>query len=66
MSQRYQTFAISFSILYRICQVKAKPPTSRKCAVFVFVMVIDLEEILRMTNLAGKHTLINRFLTAGK
>lgn len=66
MSQRYQTFAISFSILYRICQVKAKPPTSRKCAVFVFVMVIDLEEILRMTNLAGKHTLINRFLTVGK
>ena len=28
MSQRYETFAISFSILYRICQVKAKPPTS--------------------------------------
>ena len=23
-----RTFAISFSILYRICQVKAKPPTS--------------------------------------
>ncbi len=32
----------------------------------MFVMVIDLEEILRMTNLAESHAFIDRFLTVRK